>query len=317
MLKKITIQLNDANQRLDRFLCKQFNNLNKASIYKLIRTKDIKVNNKRVEHNYMLQVDDVISVYTHEKFLEKSIDLNFAKAKDELNVIYEDEHILVIHKPIGLVVHDDDKHKFDTLQNRIKKYLAAKHVYNPFAESAFVPSLCHRLDLNTEGLVVAAKTAIALRVITEMFKNNDIQRFYQCLTYKPLPKKADIVYHYMHKDPTNNMMIVSDLKTNNNKTSITKYNHLGQFEKYHCYEIELLTGRTHQIRAVLNYMKSPVVGEQRYITKDINKDQRYLQQCLVSYKIKFLNLAKYKTQELMYLNNKEFILKDIWFLKNN
>ncbi|KEZ22370.1 RluA family pseudouridine synthase [Ureaplasma diversum] len=317
MLKKVTIQTNDANQRLDRFLCKYFQNLNKASIYKLIRTKDIKVNNKRTEHNYILKVNDVVSVYTHDKFLEKKIDLNFAKAKDELNIIYEDDHILVVHKPIGLVVHDDDKHQFDTLQNRIKKYLAKKDVYKPFNETAFVPSLCHRLDLNTEGLIVAAKSAVALKVIMEMFKNNDVLRFYQCLVYKPLPKQTDTLYHYMHKDLNTNMMIVSDLKTNLNKTAITKYKYLNQFSKYYRYEIELLTGRTHQIRAVLNYMKSPVVGEQRYITKDIDKDERFTEQCLVSYKIKFTNLAKYKTDELMYLNNKEFVLEDIWFLKKN
>ncbi|RCT49425.1 RluA family pseudouridine synthase [Ureaplasma parvum] len=313
-LKEIKIKINDANQRLDRFLLKNFPNLSRIAVYKIIRTKDVKVNHKKVDHNYLLKENDVVSIYAKENFLEKKVDLSFANAKDELDIIYEDKNILVVHKPIGLIVHEDNRYKNDTLQNRIKKYLVKKDEYHPFDESAFVPSLCHRLDLNTSGLIVAAKTANALRVITEMFKNNDVIRIYKCLTYNQLPKNNDVIYNFMYK-ADDNTMIVQNFKTKFNKTAITKYTYIDKYKKYFIYDIELLTGRTHQIRAVLNFLHAPIVGEQKYITKDSDKNQNYMYQCLVSYKIKFINLKKYQCEELNYLENKEFRIKNIWFLK--
>ena len=230
-LKEIKIKINDANQRLDRFLLKNFPNLSRIAVYKIIRTKDVKVNHKKVDHNYLLKENDVVSIYAKENFLEKKVDLSFANAKDELDIIYEDKNILVVHKPIGLIVHEDNRYKNDTLQNRIKKYLVKKDEYHPFDESAFVPSLCHRLDLNTSGLIVAAKTANALRVITEMFKNNDVIRIYKCLTYNQLPKNNDVIYNFMYK-ADDNTMIVQNFKTKfnlfetikkKNETIIKKY----------------------------------------------------------------------------------------------
>lgn len=313
-MKEIKIKINDANQRIDRYILKNFPNLNRIAVYKLIRTKDITVNNKKVEHNYILKEDDVVKIFAQPKFLDKKIDTDFAKAKDELEIVFEDKNIIIVHKPVGLIVHEDEFNKVDTLQNRIKKYLAKKGEYNPYDESTFVPSICHRLDLNTSGLLVAAKTANALRLIEALFKNNDVVRMYKCMTYHKLPKNSDLVQNFMYK-ANDNTMIVQDFKTNQNKTALTKYKFVKSFNNYYIYNIELLTGRTHQIRAVLNHLHAPIVGEKKYISKDVNKNENYKTQCLVSYYIKFNNINKYNAKDLEYLNNKEFILENIWFLK--
>ncbi|MCV3743874.1 RluA family pseudouridine synthase [Ureaplasma sp. ES3154-GEN] len=313
MLKEIKITANEANQRLDRFLLKVFKNVTRMNIYKMIRTKDVKVNGKKANIEYKLVVGDSVQVFMHANTLEENRNLDFLKANDDLDIIYEDKNILVLHKPVGLIVYEDINQQDDTLTKRVKKYLARTKQYNPFDTSSFTPSLCHRLDLNTSGLIVAAKNATALRNITAMFKNNDVVRKYQCLTYNKHPKNQDVVQNFMYKRPDDNLMVVQDFKTKDNKTAITKYKFIKQFGSYYLYDVELLTGRTHQIRAVMNYLGMPLVGETRYIGKQINKDYNYKNQCLVSYYIRFKDLSNYES-EMHYLSNKEFNLKKIWFL---
>ncbi|MCV3734301.1 RluA family pseudouridine synthase [Ureaplasma miroungigenitalium] len=314
MLKIFKITENEAQQRLDRYLLKMFKNVSRFNIYKMVRTKDVKVNNKKADIKYMLQIGDEVRVFMPADMLQENKNLDFLKAKDDLEIIYEDNNILVIHKPVGLIVHDDIHEQDDTLAKRVKKYLAKTKQYNPFDQSSFTPSLCHRLDLNTSGLIMAAKNALALRNITDMFQKNDVVRKYYCLTYSPTPKNQDLVQNFMYKKPDDNLMVVQDFKTKDNKTALTKYKFIKNVRNYYLYEIELLTGRTHQIRAVMNYLNAPLVGETRYINKRIDKDERYTHQCLVSYYISFKNLEKYDS-ELHYLSNKEFKLQNIWFLR--
>ncbi len=279
----------------------------------LLRKNDIKINGKRTAGDYQLQVDDVVSVYTDDKYLEIDLDISFSNARDLTDIVYEDDHILVVKKPIGLIVHDFDGKSYDTLNNRILKYLAKKGYYNPFQSSSFTPGIVHRLDRNTTGLVLACKTALSMRVFNELFKNNQISRKYLVLTYKQLPKKDDTVYLFMEKDSKTNHMVVSDYKNKTNKTAITEYHFKQKYKNFFMYEVSLHTGRTHQIRATLNYLGAPIVGEQYYINSNIDKNHNYEYQCLVAFSLKFGDLSKFDEQ-LKYLSNKEFVLDDVWFL---
>lgn len=155
-MKEIKINQNDANQRLDKFLMKTFPKLGKSMMYKAIRNKKIKVNRKRCTFDQKIQENDSILLFLPPDVLEeKKVETNYISSK--LDVIYEDENILIVNKPYGLLSQSDQRQNQDCLVNRVQAYLMEKNEYDPNKEHSFAPSICHRLDRNTTGLVIAAK----------------------------------------------------------------------------------------------------------------------------------------------------------------
>lgn len=312
-MKEFIINNNDAGQRLDKFLLKAVKKLPKALMYKYIRIKRIKVNSKRCEISTKLVEGDVVSLYINDEFFEENADKDFLCVPDVLNIIYEDENILLVDKKNGLVVHEDDENTVDTLINRVKHYLYNQGEFNPETEASFTPSLCNRLDRNTGGIVICAKNAESLRILNQKIKDRELQKLYLCITAGIPPKQEDTITAYLEKDESRKQVFVSDTKTSSNKTIITSYKVLKTKENLALVEVDLVTGRTHQIRAHMAYIGCPLLGDGKYGINKINREYNVRTQALYSYKLVF----RFKTDAgiLSYLDNKSFETDNIWFLK--
>ncbi len=317
-MTEITVTKNDAGQRADRFLTKAYPNLSLPLICKLMRKKRIKLNGARTEPNTKLSEGDVFRFYLSDELLDtggKARQADFRDVPPMLDLIYEDENILLCDKPVGMVVHEDNDNTSDTLINRIKCYLWKKGEYNPDSELSFAPALCNRIDRNTGGIVIAAKNAESLRVLNQKIRDRELVKLYLCLVWGRLPQKSATLTAYLEKLPDENRVIVSDRKTPANRTIRTKYRVLREFTDRSLVEVDLLTGRTHQIRAHFAHIGHPLLGDGKYGS---NKDNRQVGmdcQALYSYKLRF----EFTTPAgcLEYLNGREFTVKDpgkIWFM---
>lgn len=302
-MNKIIIKQNDVNIRIDKFIKKIFPNLSKILIFKFIRTKKIKVNNNKVSINYLTCLNDEITFYFAYTRTENNNEPIFLKANEKLEIVYEDANIIVVDKPINLIVNDVDNKQCDTLINRVLKYLYNKNEYDYKNELQFKPSLAHRIDQNTSGLVIIAKNMAALQEMNYIFKEKLITKKYCALVYGIIPNNHGIIECYIKKEPDKNIVKVSKNKLDNEyKLAITKYWVVNSYKnKYSYIDIELITGRTHQIRASFNFINYPLVGEQKYISKQIDKDPRYKYQCLKAYQLTFKEI-NFKT--LSYLSSK-------------
>lgn len=315
MKKEIVIGENDFGQRLDRFLIKMFPALKAGIINKAVRNKDIKLNGKRTEAGVRLERGDKIYVYFPDRLIEGDSSRNedFMAAGDRLSVVYEDENILLADKEQGLVVHTDDSGTIDTLINRIKKYLYLKGEYVPEKEQSFAPSLCNRIDRNTCGIVIAAKNAESLRIMSEKIKCREISKKYICIVLGELPKKEDTLTAYLEKNSAENKVVISGRKTDSNLTVKTRYRVLDSMGELSLVEVDLLTGRTHQIRAHMAYIGHPLLGDGKYGFNKTNQKYGFKEQALCSYKLTF----DFKSESgiLSYLDKKTFKVGEIPFLE--
>lgn len=313
-MKKVTVNKNDAGQRLDKFLTKYLKNMPQSMLYKSIRKKRIKVNGKKGDIAYKLCEGDVIELYINDEFFETAQDENAFMTMDaKVNVVYEDENILIVDKKPGMIVHEDDGEKVNTLINHIKAYLYKKGEYDPESEKTFVPSLCNRIDRNTGGMVIAAKTAEALRIMNEKIKNKEIRKFYLCLVSGHLKKKSGELTDYLVKNTDQNRVYIEKDAKNGGKKIVTRYKVLAENELTSLVEVELITGRTHQIRAHFASIGHPLAGDGKYGTNEFNKKVGMKYQALYSYKLIF----DFKDENaLSYLNGKTIEVKNVPFAEN-
>ncbi len=310
-MKEWIIQKNDAGQRLDKFLTKSLPSLSQSLLYKYLRLKRIKVNQKRAEASYRLVEGDVLSLYINDEFFDNTAPkaLKLSQTPVKLDVVYEDEHIMLINKPVGLVVHEDDGGSKDTLIARILQYLMQKGEYDPEKERSFTPALCNRIDRNTSGIVIAAKTAMGLRVMNQKVKDREIDKRYLCVVAGHLPPKAQLKA-FMIKDPAKNEVRVYDHPIPDGKTMLTNYKVLRSMKETSLLEVELVTGRTHQIRAHFAHIGHPLLGDGKYGSRAINEKYKLKYQLLCSYKLTFRFTSD--AEELGYLNGKTFEVRPAW-----
>ncbi len=312
-MQEITIGKNDAGQRLDKFLTKKFKSLPFSMMYKLIRKKKITINRKRAKENQILSEGDLILIFAPDEiFSEEKPKKNISFGK--INVAYEDENIIIADKESGLLVHSDTADNEDTLIDRITGYLINKGEYIPENENSFAPALCNRIDRNTEGLVIAAKNAVALREMNDIIKERNIEKTYLAAVHGAMNPKQGEIKLILEKDASENIVRVKNRPSANGKFAITKYNSVAYSHQkdLSLVEIELITGRTHQIRVSFAHIGHPLLGDGKYAVNKKDREMGYKSQALCAYSIKFCGCKKYEV--LGYLNGLTITAKKPRFL---
>lgn len=307
-LKKLVITKNDANQRIDKYLKKLLVNAPSNFIYKMFRKKDIKVNEKKVNEKYILKNNDVVEMFLYEdKFKEFTATKDIYNVKKTFKVLYEDNHVLIVYKPAGLLVHEDKNESVNTLTNQVLSYLANKNELDLSRENTFMPGPVHRLDRNTSGIVIFGKTLAALQVLNEMIKQRHcIEKSYLTICKGKVNQKRNLKGYIVKLDDQAQVKLVSKdypgALTMETIVKPVKYNN-----DYSKVEVTLITGRMHQIRVHLSSIDHPIIGDRKYgdfeLNKFVKKEFGLNHQLLHAYKIRFVKSFGI----LAYLQDKEIV----------
>ena len=290
-MKKLIVNKKYDGKKLNKFLLENIPNLTYGLFCNTLRKKDIKINEKRINKDVIVYEGDEILVYIADSLLE-------SKNQFKLYVIYEDDNILIINKPANIEV---------TGENSLTSL-----VHKNYIDSNFKPMPCHRLDRNTTGLVLFAKNEIALNILLEKFKNHEIEKHYLALVYGIPKVQSKRCEAYLFKDNKKSMVYISDVPKKGYVKIITSFSVLEKRkDNTSLLDVEIETGKTHQIRAHLAYLGYPIIGDGKYGKNDINKSFKKSRQMLCSYKLKF-NFSS-DSGVLNYLNGKEFVLKNVDF----
>ncbi len=279
-----TIIVDKHGIRLDKYLQSKFPTLSFNLLQRFLKENKIKVNSKKVPLNTVLNAGDELKLFILDEFLdvvEPSLDL---KA-----IVYEDENILVVNKPSGLITIDEDP-LLDTLDKRIKKYL-----------NSFDGSCCHRLDRGTQGLVIYGKTSKACDTICEAIKQHKLHKHYVCVTVGWPQPNAGEIRNYLLKDDKGFVKAYSK-QVEGSKEAVTKYKTIATKDELAYVDVEIFTGRTHQIRVTFKSISCPILGDSKYGIESVNRKFKKNRQCLCAYKIQMPTFEG----DLKYLSNKIF-----------
>jgi len=305
-LKEILIDKNENEQRLDRFLKKYLSEASLSFIYKMIRKKNIKVNGKKASPETIIYSGDKIELYLSDELLDKLVSDKAEEYNNyDIDICYEDKNIILINKPVGKLSHSTSDRREDNVVDDMVSYLIQKKEYIPRLEKTFTPSICNRLDRNTSGIIIGAKNYETLKAINLAIKNNKIKKYYKTIVLGKIDNDF-IKSSYLVKDDTKNKSLIYDKPVDSSKKIETSFKVIKNNEEYTLLEVELLTGRTHQIRAQLSEIGYPILGDRKYGVYKINSKFEHIyglkHQLLHAYKIVFNGLEG----ELSYLNDKEF-----------
>lgn len=289
-MRLITVKEHEANQRLDKFLIKYFNKGPKSFVYKMIRTKKIKYNGKRAQGNEKIICGDDIQIYLSDETIGQFRvveEVNFVKRTFE--IVYEDDNILIINKPLGLLTQPDAKGQ-NTLTEQVVSYLSEKGEYDPEVYKGFRPAPCNRLDRNTAGIVLVGKNLGATQAINEMLRTKEISKYYMSIVLGRVDRPM-ILKGYHTKNDNKNEVQILDKYIPGSKEVETRILPLQTNGRYTLIEVQLVTGKTHQIRAHLSTVNHPIIGDPKYGDREENeyflRKYHLKHQFLCAYKIKF------------------------------
>ena len=312
-MKELTVRRNDAGQRLDRFVGKAVPLLPETLLQKYIRIKRIKLNGKGAKRDTRLSEGDVLSLYINDEFFEKPREENayLKVGKPRINIVYEDENIILADKKPGVLCHSAGAWDYNTLIANIQAYLAQKGEWDPRGENSFAPALCNRIDRNTGGIVIAAKNAEALRILNQKIKDREIDKRYLCIVHGTPRPASGSLEGQLFKDAKKNRVYITKTPQKGSKTCITFYKTLQSRNGLSLVECELVTGRTHQIRAQMAAAGWPLLGDGKYGKLDKRYDRKF--QALYSYKLTF----QFTTDAgcLSYLNGRTFQVESVDFVQ--
>lgn len=258
-MRIFTVGANDEGRRIDAFLCRLAPTAPKSLIYKYIRTGKIKLCGKKPKPETRLCIGDEIKYFGDEALLSER-KVAEKKQVGDVTVLYEDAHIILLYKPPQLASQPDNVHKTDTMVDRMVSYLLRTGAYNPEEEHGFVPALCNRLDFNTRGIVVGAKTLQGLREMNEKIRLGRVRKFYLCrVEGRPEPPEGRIT-GALQKDTKTNISRISK----DGKKAETGYRTLRTEGATSLVEAELFSGRSHQIRVHMRSIGCPLLGDPKY-----------------------------------------------------
>lgn len=297
-MKELTISQDNENQRLDKYLMKYFNNASKSFIYKMLRKKRIKYNGKRAVGSEIIKSGDTLQMYISDETIDNfKYEKIINKAERHFDIVYEDNDIIIVSKPAGLLSHPEKSSDNNTLIDQIIYYLYEKGEYNQSSTFA----LCNRLDRNTSGIVIAGKNFKAVQSLNEEIKSHKLDKFYITMVSGHIDKDGEII-GYILKNSISNEVKVFDTPVLGSKKVVTKYKVIKATNKYSLLEVNLVTGKSHQIRASLKSKGYFIIGDRKYGDINVNKffKEKYglSNQFLHAYKLSWKKDSKY-----CYLNN--------------
>ena len=283
-MREIIITANDAGRRLDRFLRKYLPGASLGEVYKIIR-KDVKVDSRRRSESYMLSEGEVLTLYLSDETLESlgafargNRSPGRSAAKRTFGIVYEDEQLLIVNKPFGLLTHGDSREKKDHLANQVKDYLIAEGAYDPRSEKVFTPAPANRLDRNTTGLVLFGKTAAAMRELNRLIRGDDISKYYLTVACGEISKELHLAGRLSKDEAANRVRIGSSGKSVETIVRPVEPLAFGDGLKATLCEVELVTGRSHQIRAHLASAGHPLIGDSKYAGRNAAEINKYVKE---------------------------------------
>lgn len=311
-MKEFTIGKNDAGQRLDRWLAKTLPLLPAPLAQKYIRLKRVKVNGKGSQRDVRLQLGDILQLYINDEFFEQPREENafLGVFKPHLDIVYEDENLMLLNKRPGLLCHADEHEKVNTLITHIQAYLYQKKEWNPRDEHSFTPALCNRIDRNTGGIVMAAKNAETLRILNQKIRDREIAKFYLAIVHGRMKPSQGKLEGFLLKDEDRAQVKVFSRPVPGGKSAATLYKTLRTAGGLSLVECELLTGRTHQIRAHMASIGCPILGDSKYGNNSANRELKLKYQALCAWE---LTMPRFTQPDFAFLSGKTFHAPKPWY----